>query len=99
MTQSNTIRTSYTRATMDSTDVYNYLKRLARKTSSRLYRDNIDCLAEALICTYGDNVDIDTNELKKIVICPDRLTTMDYREMECHVTTSLSVVPVSEVAA
>lgn len=99
MTQSNTIRTSYTRATMDSTDIYNYLKRLARKTSSRLYRDNIDCLAEALISTYGDNYDIETKDVKTLCVATDYMTMADFREMECHVTTSLSVVPVSEVAA
>lgn len=95
MTQTNTIRVSYTRATMDSTDIYNYLKRLARKTSN----DKLDCLAEAMISSYGDNYDIETKDVKTLCVATGYMTGMDYREMECHVTTSLSVVPVTEVAA
>lgn len=95
MTQSNTIRTSYTRATMDSTDIYNYLKRTARKTSN----DKLDCLAEAMISSYGDNYDIETKDVKTLCVATNYMTMADFREMECHVTTSLSVVPVSEVAA
>lgn len=95
MTQATTTN-AYTLTTMDSTDVYNYMKRLARKTSSRLYRDNIDCLAEAIISIYGDDFDIDTRELQRIVISPDRMTSLDYREMECHVTTSMRTIPFSE---
>lgn len=91
MTQTNTTN-SYTRATMDSTDVYNYLKRLARKTSN----ETIDCLAEAMIQCYGDDTDIDTRDVKEICVNRGYMTTMEYREMECHVTTSLSVVPFSE---
>jgi len=95
MTQTNT-HNSYTLTTMNSTDVYNYMKRLVRKTSSRLYRDNIDCLAEALICSYGDDAAIDKRDLKKIAIRPGYMTDLDFREMECEVTTSMRTVSLSE---
>lgn len=91
MTQSTTTN-GYTLTSMDSTSVYNYMKRMARKTSN----ETIDCLAEALIQSYGDDTDIDTLELKMILINPGRFTDMDYREMECYVTTSIRTVRLSE---
>lgn len=91
MTQATTTN-SYTRATMNSDHVYMYMKRIARNTSN----EDLECLAEALLTSYGFDADIDTRELKAICIRPGMMTTMDYREMECHVTTSLSVVPFSE---
>ena len=94
MTQTNTTN-SYTRATMDSTDVYNYMKRIARKGYA-VNNENVDCLAEALIQSYGDDIAIDVRELKAICLRPGYMTDMDFRTMECDVTTSLSVVPFSE---
>jgi hypothetical protein len=91
MTQSTTTN-GYTLTSMDSTEVYNYMKRMARKTSN----ETIDCLAEALIQSYGDDTDIDTVELKMILINPGRMTAMDYREMECHVTTSMRTISFTE---
>jgi hypothetical protein len=91
MTQANPTN-GYTISFMDSTDVYNYMKRMARKTSN----SNIDCTAEALISVYGDDTAIDTVELKQILINPGRMTEADYREMQCHVTTSMRTVSLSE---
>jgi hypothetical protein len=79
----------YTQTTMNSTDVYNYMKRNARKTSNEM----IDCLAEALIASYGDDTNIDKRDLK--AICAKYMTDIDFMEMECHVTTSMTVVPFS----
>ena len=90
MTQTNTSN-AYTVATMDSTEIYNYLKRLARKTSN----DTFDCMAEAIISSYGDDCDISTREVKAICAC-GYMSTADYREMECYVTTSIRTVRLSE---
>lgn len=79
---------SYTLTTMDSTDVYNYLKRTARKTSN----SNLDCLAEAMISSYGDDYDMNTKDLKTLCIATGYMTAMDFREMECHVTTSMRFI-------
>lgn len=87
MTQANP---SYTLTTMNSTDVYNYMKRLARKTSN----DMIDCVAEAIIAAYRDDTQIRTNELKQILT--GRMTDLEYREMQCEVTTSMRSVPAYE---
>lgn len=96
MTQANP-NNGYTLTSMDSTDVYNYLKRLARKTSDKLRKDNLSALAEALITCYGDDYDIDTVELRMIVIDHEtRLSEADYREMQCHVTTSMRTLSLSE---
>ena len=91
MTQSTTTN-GYTLTSMDSTDVYNYMKLMARKTSN----ETVDCLAEALIQSYGDHVDIDTVELKMILINPGRFTELDYREMQCCVSTQMRTVSLSE---
>ena len=80
----------YTQATMNSTDVYNYMKRNARKTSNEM----IDCLAEALITSYGDGCNVAFHFLK--AICAKYMTDIDFMEMECHVTTSLRTVSLSE---
>jgi hypothetical protein len=88
MTQSTTTN-GYTQSTMNSTDVYNYMKRNARKTSSEI----IDCLAEALITSYGDDTNIDKRDLK--AICAKYMTDLDFRTMECHVSTQLTTVPFS----
>lgn len=95
MTQSTTTN-GYSISFMDSTDVYNYLKRIARKASSVLRRDSLNNLAEAIINCYEDDTAIDTVELKQILISPERMSTMDYREMECHVTTSVRRLAFSE---
>jgi hypothetical protein len=50
-------------------------------------------LAEALIISYGDDNDVITAELKRILIRPGYMTALDFREMECHVTTSMRFVP------
>jgi hypothetical protein len=71
------------------------MKRMARN-KFKTVNNTIDCLAEALICSYGDDTDIDTVELKMILINPGRFTEMDYREMQCHVTTSMRTVSLSE---
>ena len=89
MTQSTTTN-SYTLTTMNSTDVYNYMKRNARKTSN----ETIDCLAEALIQSYGDDTNIDKRDLK--AICAKYMTDLDFRTMECRVSTQMTVVPFSE---
>jgi hypothetical protein len=90
MTQSTTTN-GYTVTTMDSTDVYNYLKRKARKDSN----SDIDCLAEAIIASYGDDTAISTQELKAVCACGS-LSVLDYREMQCHVVTSMRIVPAYE---
>ena len=90
MTQSTTTN-GYTQTTMNSTDVYNYMKRIARKTSN----ENVDCLAEALIQSYGDDTNIDKRDLKAIAIRPGYMTDLDFRTMECEVITSMSTVPFS----
>ena len=95
MTQSTTTN-SYTQATMDSTDVYNYMKRIARNTFDDQLKFNIDCLAEALIMSYSDNCDVDVRDLKAICIRPGYMSDLDFRTMECHVTTSMRVVPLHE---
>jgi hypothetical protein len=88
MTQSTTTN-GYTQTTMNSTDVYNYMKRIARKTSN----ENVDCLAEALIQSYGDDTNMDKRDLKAIAIRPGYMSELDFREMECCVTTSMRFVP------
>jgi len=92
MTQSTTTN-GYTLATMNSTDVYNYMKRMTRMHSKFATSTNIDCLAEAFIQSYGDDNDIMVAELKRVCIRPGYMTDLDFREMECHVTTSLRYVP------
>lgn len=87
---------SYTRATMNSTDVYNYMKRIARNTFENQLEFNLDCLAEAIIMGYTDDCDVDVRELKAICIRPGYMTDLDFREMECHVTTSLNTFSFEE---
>ena len=82
----------YTQCTMNSTEVYNYMKRMARKTSD----SNIDCLAEAIIASYGDDTDIDKRDLKKIAIRPGFMTELAFRSMECEVSTLMSFVSLAE---
>ena len=96
MTQSTTTN-GYTQTTMNSTDVYNYMKRMARN-SFKTVNNNIDCLAEALICDYGDDNDIIVAELKRACIRPGYMTDLNFREMECCVTTSMRFVPDYELA-
>ena len=91
MTQSTTTN-GYTQTTMNSTDVYNYMKRIARKTSN----ENVDCLAEALIQSYGDDTNMDKRDLKAIAIRPGYMSDLDFRTMECHVSTLMTVVPLHE---
>jgi len=93
MTQSTTTN-GYTQTTMNSTDVYNYMKRMARN-SFKTVNNNIDCLAEALICSYGDDINIDKRDLKAIAIRPGYMSDLDFRTMECHVSTQMTVVPFS----
>jgi len=95
MTQTNT-HNHYTLASMNSTSVYNYIKRLARNTYNVKVAENLDCLAEALIQSFSDDTDIDKNILKSIVVRPSYMTDLDFREMECEVITSLKVVPLHE---
>ena len=92
MTQSTTTN-GYTQSTMNSTDVYNYMKRIARNTFDDVLKVNIDCLAEALIQSYGDDTNMDKRDLKAIAIRPGYMTDLDFREMECCVTTSMRFVP------
>jgi hypothetical protein len=87
-----TTQNGYTKATMNSTEVYNYLKKLARKTKN----DGIDCVAEATISVYGDDVDIDTREVERIVTGTGFMTERDYKEMQCEVITTLSEVSFAE---
>ena len=94
MTQTNTTN-SYTQCTMNSTSVYNYIKRMARNYCAENVAINLDCLAEALIQSYGDDTDIDKSQLKKICVADGFFTPLDFREMECHVVTSMSTVPFS----
>jgi hypothetical protein len=94
MTQDNATN-GYTLATMNSTDVYNYMKRIARNTFDDVLKVNIDCLAEALIASYGDDTNIDKRDLKEIAIRPEYMTDLDFRTMECHVSTQLTTVPFS----
>ena len=82
----------YTKATMDSTQLYNYLKRVARKTAN----EHIDCLAEALIQSYGDDREVDKRDAEKICTEVGHMTPLQFRELECHVTTSLSTIPMYE---
>ena len=89
MTQSTTTN-GYTLTSMDSTSVYNYMKRMARNTSN----ETVDCLAEALIQSYGDDTAIDKRDLK--AICAKYMTDLDFRTMECHVSTMMTVVPLHE---
>jgi len=95
MTQSTTTN-SYTLASMNSTSVYNYLKRIARSPYHYANRVNIDCIAEAFMHTYGDDRDVAVANLKRLLIAPQYITAMDFREMECEVITSLKVVPLHE---
>lgn len=76
---------------MDSTQLYNYLKRVARKTAN----EHIDCLAEALILSYGDDKEVDKRDAQRICTEVGHMTAQDFRELECHVCTSLSTVPFS----
>jgi hypothetical protein len=94
MTQSTTTN-GYTQTTMNSTDVYNYMKRIARNTFDDVLKANIDCLAEALIQSYGDDTDMDKRDLKAIAIRPGYMSDLDFRTMECEVITSMSTVPFS----
>jgi len=91
MTQTNN-HNHYTLASMNSDHVYMYMRRIARKTSN----ENLDCLAEALLTSYGFDADIDKTDLKAIAIRPGYMTDLDFREMECEVITSLKVVPLHE---
>jgi hypothetical protein len=97
MTQSTTTN-GYTQTTMNSTDVYNYMKRIARNTFDDVLKVNIDCLAEAFICDYGDDYDVEVIDLKRLLIAPGYMSDLDFRTMECHVTTSLSFFPKYELA-
>jgi len=90
MTQANATN-SYTQCTMNSDHVYMYMKRNAYKTSNT----NLDCLAEAILTSYGFDADIDKRDLKQIAIMPGYMTDLDFREMECHVSTQLTTVPFS----
>jgi hypothetical protein len=85
-----TTENSYTQCTMNSTDVYNYMKRMARMNSN----ETIDCLAEALIQSYGDDTGIDTRNLK--TICAKYMTDLDFRTMECNVVTSMRSISFDE---
>jgi len=69
------------------------MKRMTRMHSKFAIKDNIDCLAEALIISYGDDNDVIKAELKSILIRPGYMTDMDFREMECCVSTQMSFVP------
>lgn len=91
MTQSTTTN-GYTLTTMNSDHVYMYMKRIARKTSN----ENLECLAEALLSSYGFDADIDKRDLKAIAIRPGYMTDLDFREMECVVITSMRTVSLSE---
>ena len=82
----------YTKATMDSTQLYNYLKRKARQTAN----ENIDCLAEALIMSYGDDKEVDKRDAERICTEVGQMTALEFRELECHVCTSLSKIPMYE---
>lgn len=82
---------SYTQATMDSTQLYNYLKRVARITAN----EHLDCTAEALIQAYGDDREVDKRDAERICTEVGLMTIHDFRELECHVTTSLRIVPIS----
>jgi hypothetical protein len=95
MTQANPTN-GYTQTTMNSTDVYNYMKRIARNTFDDVLKVNIDCLAEALIASYGDDTDMDKRDLKAIAIRPGYMSDLDFRTMECHVSTQMTVVPLHE---
>ena len=86
----------YTKCTMNSTDVYEYMKRYASKASDVETACNIHCLAEAIIASYGSNVDIDKRDLKQIVIRPGYMTDLTFRDMECEVITSLSFISLAE---
>jgi len=82
----------YTKATMDSTQLYNYLKRVARKTAN----EHIDCLAEALIQSFGDDAAVDKRDAKRICTEVGQMTAYQFRELECNVCTSISTIPMYE---
>jgi len=90
MTQANATN-SYTLTTMNSDQVYMYMKRNAHKTSNT----NLDCLAEAILTSYGFDTDINKSDLKLIAIMPGYMSDLDFRTMECHVSTQMTVVPFS----
>lgn len=77
---------------MDSTQLYNYLKRVARKTAN----EHIDCLAEALITSYGDDKAIDKRDAERICTEVGQMTAYQFRELECNVCTSISTIPMYE---
>ena len=85
----------YAKVTMNSTDVYNYMKRIARKASNET-EINIDCLAEAILTSYGLDTEIDKRDLKQIAIRPGYMTDLTFRFMECEVLTHMSFIPMSE---
>ena len=85
----------YAKVTMNSTDVYNYMKRIARKASNET-EINIDCLAEAILASYGLDAEIDKRDLKQIAIRPGFFTDLTFRFMECEVLTHMSFIPMSE---
>lgn len=97
MTQSTTTN-GYTLTTMNSTHVYNYIKRMARSHYHYSNRVNIDCLVEAFIQSYGDDCNVEVADLKNIFIAPQYMTALDFRNMQCYVVTSMSFIPNYELA-
>jgi hypothetical protein len=75
------------------------MKRMARSPYHYANRVNIDCLAEAIIQSYGDDNDILVAELKRMCIAPQYMTDLNFRQMECCVVTSLRYVPDYELAS
>ena len=97
MTQSTTTN-GYTKKTMNSTDVYNYTKRMARSPYHYANRGHIDRLAEAFIQSYGDDCDVDVADLQQLFIQRQYMTELNFRQMECCIWTSMSFVPAYELA-
>jgi len=97
MTQSTTTN-GYTLKTMSSTSVYNYIKRMTRMPYHFANKVNMDCLAEAFICDYGDDCDVEVIDLKRLLIAPGYMTELNFKQMECEVVTSLSFIPKYELA-
>jgi hypothetical protein len=58
----------------------------------------MDCLAEAFICDYGDDCDVEVIDLKRLLIARQYMTELNFKQMECCVVTSMRFVPDYELA-
>lgn len=69
--------------TMNSTDVYSYLKRVGEIDPT------IDCLAEAIVTVYGFDTPIDKRVLELMVTNGGGFTQEQWRKLNCAVTTTV----------